>query len=76
MTKRAARVSFVSDMVAVDARLTTYGCGCGASVALTRLEPLPAGWMTIAGASGDIVGYLCQACARWRRRWTRGGSRS
>lgn len=44
--------------------------------ALTRLEPLPVGWMTIAAAYGDIVGYLCQACARWCRRWTRGVGRS
>ncbi|MCE7937637.1 MAG: hypothetical protein DYG90_03370 [Chloroflexi bacterium CFX6] len=76
MTKRAAGVSFVSDLVAIDTRLTTYACECGASVALTRLEPLPAGWMTIAGAYGDIVGYACDVCTRWRRRWARSGSRA
>lgn len=61
-------------------KATRYSCGvrgCGASVLLTIIDPLPAGWRVIggrvvpknlAGAAMKIpegkVGYVCAGCAR------------
>lgn len=62
-------------------KVTRYSCGmrgCGAAVALTIIDPLPAGWQTIergavprnwaTGGVGRIAdgkcAYACPSCAR------------